>query len=114
MADTCVFCRIACGEQAAQIVYQDDTVIAFRDVAPVAPVHILLVPRQHLASVDEGEAHPALMGQLIVAAAVVARQEGIAAGGYRLVTNVGRNGGQGVFHLHWHLLGGRRLSWPPG
>jgi histidine triad (HIT) family protein len=115
MAEDCVFCKIARGEIAAQIVYQDEEVIAFRDIHPAASTHVLIIPRQHIdniAAVDES-AVP-LMGRLILAAAQIARAEKIEVEGYRLVTNSGRNGGQSVWHLHWHLLGGRKMSWPPG
>jgi histidine triad (HIT) family protein len=115
MADACVFCRIAAGEVAADIVYENDAVVAFRDVHPVAPTHILVIPRRHIAgpsSLDEATA--SVMADLFLAAKAVAEREGIAAGGYRLVMNQGENGGQSVFHLHLHVLGGRRMAWPPG
>ena len=114
MAD-CVFCRIASGEIPAQVVAQDERVVAFRDLNPQAPLHVLIIPRQHLVSVAEaGEEHEGLLGHLMVVAAGIARQEGIEAGGYRLVLNHGPNAGQSVFHVHLHLLGGRRFGWPPG
>ena len=96
-------------------VLEDDQVVAFRDIAPRAPTHILLIPRRHIASAaDLTEADGPLLGRLFAVAAGVARDEGIADGGYRLVTNVGRWGGQTVDHLHLHLMGGRPFVWPPG
>jgi histidine triad (HIT) family protein len=111
----CLFCRIAAGKQPADIVYEDSHVIAFRDIMPQAPVHILVIPREHVdGPLALGENESVLAGQLIAAAAQVARQEGLAEDGYRLVLNQGRNGGQSVFHVHLHVLGGRRMKWPPG
>ena len=118
MADTaqdCLFCRIAAGEVPARIVHQDDLVVAFHDVSPKAPTHILLIPRTHLASaarIEDG--HSELVGRLFTVAARLAREEGVDEGGYRIVTNVGPDAGQSVAHLHFHLLGGRRFAWPPG
>jgi histidine triad (HIT) family protein len=114
-ARDCLFCRIAAGEVPARIAHEDELVVAFHDVSPKAPTHILLIPRTHIASVSElGEEHAELLGRLMVVAGRLAREAGVADGGYRLVTNVGRDAGQSVPHLHFHLLGGRRLSWPPG
>jgi histidine triad (HIT) family protein len=111
----CLFCRIAAGEIPSRSVHSDDLVMAFHDVAPAAPTHILVIPRGHIGSAAElSEAHGALLGRLFAVAAEVARSEGLAESGYRLVTNIGRDGGQSIGHLHVHLLGGRRLSWPPG
>ena len=111
----CIFCEIAAHRQAAEIVYEDEHVVAFRDVAPQAPIHVLIIPREHIAGpLDVVPEQEAVIGRLVGAAAVVARATGIADDGYRLVLNEGRNGGQSVFHLHMHLLGGRRLTWPPG
>lgn len=110
MAD-CIFCRIIAGEVPATVVYQDDLVVAFRDINPVAPVHILVVPRRHVASLAEvGEADRAWLGHLQEVAAELARREGIAATGFRLVVNCGPDAGQEVMHLHYHLIGGRRLG----
>ncbi len=111
----CLFCRIAAGEIPSDTVHRDDLVVAFRDIAPVAPTHILLIPHRHIASAAEltGDDAP-LVGRLFVVAAQLARDEGIGARGFRLVTNVGPEAGQSVGHLHLHLLGGRKLSWPPG
>lgn len=114
-AENCIFCRIARGEIPSTIVYQDDELLAFRDIAPAAPTHILLIPRAHIASIGAAdESQAALMGRMVLAAARIARDEKLDENGYRLVTNVGKHGGQSVHHLHFHLLGGRFMSWPPG
>jgi histidine triad (HIT) family protein len=115
MSTDCLFCRIAAGEVPATRVHEDDLVVAIRDVAPRAPTHILLMPREHIASaVDLTDADAPVIGRLFAAAAQIARREGIAENGYRLVSNVGRWGGQTVEHLHVHLMGGRAFDWPPG
>lgn len=113
MADQCLFCMIARGEIPAKIVAEDATCIAFRDVNPQAPVHVLVIPRAHVASLNEVTS-PALLADLLQMAREVAKQEGIAASGYRVVFNTNRDGGQTVFHLHAHVLGGRHMQWPPG
>jgi histidine triad (HIT) family protein len=111
----CLFCKIAGGDIPATLVHQDDRIVAFRDIHPQAPTHILLIPRAHIASLDAAEAeHRALLGDLLLAARDLARSEGMAEDGYRTVLNVGADGGQTVHHLHVHLLGGRSLGWPPG
>ena len=111
----CLFCRIASGSIPAGRVQEDDLVVAFRDIAPRAPTHILLIPRRHIPSAAAlTEADAPLLGRLFSVAADLARSEGIADGGYRLVSNVGRWGGQTVDHLHFHLMGGRAFDWPPG
>lgn len=111
----CLFCRIAAGEIPATVVHRDDRLVAFRDIDPKAPVHILLIPREHVASLDAAaDGDRDLLGDLLLAARDLARAEGIAEGGYRTVLNIGDQGGQTVHHLHLHLLGGRPLSWPPG
>ena len=111
----CLFCRIASGSIPADRVQEDDLVVAFRDIAPRAPTHILLIPRRHIPSAAAlTEADAPLLGRLFSVAADLARSEGIADGGYRLVSNVGRWGGQTVDHLHFHLMGGRAFDWPPG
>jgi histidine triad (HIT) family protein len=111
----CLFCRIAAGEIQSTRVHDDDLVIAFRDIAPRAPTHILIIPREHIASAaDLTEDHAPMLGRVFAVAARIARDEGIADDGYRLVSNVGRWGGQTVDHLHVHLLGGRPFTWPPG
>jgi len=110
----CVFCRIASRELPAEIVYEDDKSIAFADINPKAPVHILIVPRRHLPTLlDAGDGDDRLLGHLLLVANSVARQQGIADRGFRLVLNCNSEGGQVVFHLHLHLLGGRRLGWQP-
>jgi histidine triad (HIT) family protein len=113
MSDGCIFCRIVAGTIPATIVAATDTAIAFRDLHPQAPVHVLVIPRRHSASLaeatDSGE-----LGDVLALAATVAREEGIAESGYRVVTNVGVDGGQTVPHLHLHVLGGRSMGWPPG
>jgi histidine triad (HIT) family protein len=111
----CLFCRIVAGELPSTQVHEDDVIIAIRDIAPRAPTHILLLPREHIASAaDLTEADGDLLGRLFATGAALARSEGIAERGYRIVTNVGAWGGQSVDHLHFHLLGGRSMSWPPG
>lgn len=110
----CVFCRIAAGEISAARVTEGERWIAFRDIDPKAPVHVLVIPREHVESLDALEGgHTELAGELLRAAAEVARLEGVT-GGYRVVANVGPDAGQSVFHLHLHVLGGRPLEWPPG
>jgi histidine triad (HIT) family protein len=112
--DTCLFCKIANRERPAKIVYEDEQSVAFEDIHPKAPVHILIVPRQHLATVlDANEADDQLLGHLLLVANRIARQIGIADRGFRLVINCNSEGGQAVYHLHVHLLGGRPFSWHP-
>lgn len=114
MASDCLFCRIAAGETPVKRVYEDDQCLAFPDIHPQAPTHLLLIPKQHIAS--HAHASPqdaALLGHLIGVAAEVARGQGLERG-YRLVMNTGADGGQSVDHIHLHLLGGRPMSWPPG
>lgn len=115
MSDKTLFEKIRDKEIPAAIVHEDDRCLAFRDISPQAPVHILIVPRKVVARVGMAEAgDEALLGHLLLTAAAVARSEGIAESGYRLVINNGRDGGEAVPHLHVHLLGGRGLDWPPG
>jgi histidine triad (HIT) family protein len=110
----CIFCRIASGEESARIIYQDEDVTAFHDRNPQAPTHVLVIPNEHIESVNQVTAEDAdVLGRLFVVARRVAEEEGVT-GGYRLVVNTGSRAGQSVFHLHMHLLGGRLLSWPPG
>src|SRR5215212_594400 len=112
---TCLFCRIVAGEVPADIVYQDERAVAFRDINPQSPVHVLVIPRDHLESLDEATLKDeALLGHLLRVAARVANDQGLSDGGYRTVINTGEGAGQSVFHLHLHVLGGRDLSWPPG
>ncbi len=114
MPADCLFCRIATGEIPATRLHEDELVIAIRDVNPQAPVHVLLMPVAHVASAaDLAETDASLLGRLFLVAADLARSEGLD-GGWRLVTNVGADGGQSVAHLHVHLLGGRAMGWPPG
>ena len=123
MNDSCLFCKIvstarntgASKEAQATIVYHDEQVTAFRDIHPVAPTHILIVPKKHIESVGalEKEDEP-LMGHVFTVARRLAEDEGIAKGGYRLITNTGANGGQTIFHLHVHLIGGQRMRYPMG
>ena len=111
----CLFCGIVDGKIKANLVYQDDTIVAFKDIAPRAPVHILIIPRKHLVSVSGiAETDRALIGQIFQVAARLAREQGVADSGYRVVVNAGADAGQSVFHLHFHLLGGRQMTWPPG
>lgn len=111
---SCLFCKIASGEIPSAAVYQDESVYAFADISPKAPVHVLIIPREHIASLAEAtEEHGALLGHLMGTAAEIARDKGLA-NGYRVVVNTGDDGGQTVDHLHLHLLGGRQMTWPPG
>lgn len=113
MAEPCIFCRIAHGEVPAQMVVNNKEIMAFRDVNPQAPVHILVVPKKHVSSLDD-VSDSDLLGRMLSMAAALARQEKIARSGYRTVINTGKDGGQSVDHLHIHLLGGRAMTWPPG
>ena len=113
MADDCLFCRIVRKEIPAKLVAEDDYSLAFRDINPQAPVHVLVIPKEHVASLDQAT-DPELLGRLSLMAAEIARQEGITASGYRTVMNTNRDAGQTVFHVHLHLLGGRSMHWPPG
>lgn len=113
--DDCLFCKIADGSMDADVVHEDEEVLAFRDINPQAPTHILVIPRKHIATVNELEDDDAsLVGKLYLAARDLARAEGIADDGYRLVMNTRKGAGQSVFHIHLHLLGGRTFRWPPG
>ena len=113
MSEDCLFCRIVRGEIPAKRVAETDDCIAFRDIDPKAPVHVLVIPRRHVASLDELD-DPALLGSMGALLARIARDEGIAESGYRMVINTRGDAGQSVAHIHAHLLGGRRLTWPPG
>jgi histidine triad (HIT) family protein len=116
MVDTsCVFCKIVAGQIPADVVRESDRVLAFRDMDPKAPTHILLIPKEHVESVAElGDRHGDTLADLMQAATHLARADGIDESGWRLVTNIGPDAGQAVFHLHFHLLGGRPMGWPPG
>lgn len=112
---SCLFCRLARGEIPSRRVLETDDVIAFHDIDPKAPVHVLVIPREHVASLDDlEERHAELVGKLHLAARDVAREEGLREKGWRVVTNVGEDAGQSVAHVHLHVLGGRTLGWPPG
>jgi len=112
----CLFCKIVAGDIAADIVYETDYLLAFRDINPQAPTHVLIIPKRHVATINDIAAAEAEdeIGRLYSAAAQIAKQENIAEAGYRVVMNCNEAAGQTVFHLHLHLLGGRSLSWPPG
>ncbi|HEX8147753.1 MAG TPA: histidine triad nucleotide-binding protein [Pyrinomonadaceae bacterium] len=113
--DDCIFCKIVAGAIPAAKIFEDERAVVFRDINPQAPTHALVIPRAHVASLNEaGEADEALLGHLLLVAARVAREEGLAESGYRTVINTGAGAGQSVFHIHIHLIGGRRLAWPPG
>ena len=112
---SCLFCRIASGEIPASTVYEDDEVLAFGDINPQAPLHVLVIPRRHIATLNDlNESDQALVGRLVRRAAAIAADKGFAERGYRTVFNCNADAGQTVFHIHLHLLAGRRLGWPPG
>ncbi len=111
----CLFCKVVAGEISAAKVYEDDLCVAFEDISPQAPIHILVVPREHLASLDKANSEQkALLGHLLFRVAEIARGKGVADDGYRVVINTNSDGGQTVFHLHLHLLAGRQFIFPPG
>jgi histidine triad (HIT) family protein len=111
----CLFCGIVEGQVKSDVVYRDESVVAFKDIRPRAPVHILIVPRKHVATILDLEVNDqAALGQIVLVIAKLARELGIAESGFRVVANSGADAGQTVFHLHFHLLGGRRFGWPPG
>jgi histidine triad (HIT) family protein len=111
----CLFCKIVAGDIPSTRVYETDEIVAFRDINPQAPTHVVLITRAHYPDAASlAEADPALAGAMLAAGGVVARQEGVAESGYRLVFNTGPEAGQSVFHVHLHLLGGRSIAWPPG
>ncbi|MCB1789584.1 MAG: histidine triad nucleotide-binding protein [Gammaproteobacteria bacterium] len=113
--DDCIFCRIARGDIPADKVFEDDTVVAFRDLNPQAPTHVLVIPRRHIATLNDLQPDDeAVLGRMYGAAREVAAAEGMAEAGYRTVVNCNEAGGQTVFHIHLHLLGGRMMHWPPG
>ena len=115
MNDACIFCRIANGQIPAKLAHEDDRTVAFHDIDPRAPVHVLIIPRQHIAAVDQlADGDVDLVGGMFLVARQLARELGVADSGYRLVVNSGADAGQSVDHLHMHLLGGRPLKWPPG
>lgn len=111
----CLFCKMVSGEISADTVYENDNVLAFRDINPQAPTHVLVIPKQHIATINDlDESHRDLVGELFLAAKEIAQQEGIGERGYRTVMNCNEESGQSVFHVHLHVLGGRRMNWPPG
>ena len=111
----CLFCKMVRGEIKPDTVFETDDVLAFRDINPQAPTHVLVVPKQHISTINDLETdHEALIGKLYLAAQEVARKEGISESGYRTVMNCGEGAGQSVFHIHLHVLGGRKMKWPPG
>lgn len=115
MVEDCLFCKIVAGDIPSDKVYEDDEVLAFRDISPAAPTHVLVIPKKHIATaVEASGSDQALLGKLVLAANTVAVQEGIANEGARYVMNVNKGAGQAVFHIHLHVLGGRALEWPPG
>lgn len=112
---SCLFCKIVNREIPASIVYEDDAVLAFNDINPQAPTHVLIVPKPHVATLNDLQPdHDAMVGTLVRTAAAIAKERGLDAPGYRTVFNTNRDAGQTVFHIHLHLLGGRSLGWPPG
>jgi histidine triad (HIT) family protein len=115
MSENCLFCRIIAGEIPSARVHEDDICIAFSDISPQAPTHLLIVPREHISSLDEARGgHRETLGHLLLTAAEIARSKGFADDGYRVVINTNADGGQTVFHIHVHLLGGRPFVFPPG
>jgi histidine triad (HIT) family protein len=111
----CIFCKIAAKQIPAKLVHEDSAVVAFRDINPEAPTHILIIPREHIETVNDLNATNAgLIGKMYLAAKELAAKEGLAERGYRLVLNCGPEAGQAVFHIHLHMLGGRKMTWPPG
>lgn len=110
----CLFCKIVAGDVPSDKVFETDDILAFRDISPVAPTHVLVIPKKHIASLNDADADAGLLGELLVAARAVAAQEGLAESGYRVVINTMKDAGQVVFHIHVHLVGGRSLGWPPG
>jgi histidine triad (HIT) family protein len=114
-AEDCIFCKIADGRIPSQLVHEDDVCVAFNDLSPQAPTHILVIPREHIDSLDKADAgQSATLGHLLTTAAEIARKQGFAEDGYRVVINTNSDGGQTVFHLHVHLLAGRQFIFPPG
>ena len=111
----CIFCKIAAKEIPSTIVYEDDNILAFKDITPAAPVHVLVIPKQHISSaMDIDENNVNLMANIFLVIKKIAQEQGISEDGFRIVNNCGNDGGQTVQHIHFHLLGGRSLAWPPG
>ena len=114
-ADNCLFCRIVSGDIPANVIYENDLVIGFRDINPKAPTHVLVIPRKHISTINDiADDDAMLLGSMYLAARDIASQEGLAAPGYRTVMNCGEAAGQSVFHIHLHVMGGRTMTWPPG
>jgi histidine triad (HIT) family protein len=114
-ADGCLFCRIARKEIPARIVFENERLLAFDDIQPRAPVHVLIIPKEHFASLEDApDGSEALLGEVLLRARAIAREKGVGETGYRIVLNTGRDSGQEVFHIHFHVLGGRPFHWPPG
>ncbi len=115
MSNDCVFCKIANGEFGTEFIYKDEELLAFRDINPQAPVHVLIIPRKHITRINRlDDSDQLLAGKMILTANKIARDERISESGYRLILNCGPDGGQEVEHIHLHLLGGRQMNWPPG
>ena len=113
--ENCIFCRIVSGDMASDKVYEDDEILAFNDINPKAPTHIVVIPKAHIATLNDlDDGHAALVGKLFLAARLMAREQGFAEAGYRTVINCNRLAGQSVFHIHLHVLAGRLMGWPPG
>ena len=113
MSENCIFCKIIKREIPSEIIYEDEDLIAFKDVDPKAPCHALVIPKKHIRSLnDTSEADQALLGKLLLKCAAIAKEQGLVS--YRVVTNTGEIAGQSVFHIHFHILGGRQMTWPPG
>lgn len=111
----CLFCKIVHGDIPASLVFESEDLLAFRDIQPQAPTHILIIPKKHIATVNDiTDSEEQLVGRMVLAAKAIAQDEGLEKAGYRLVFNVNSGGGQAVYHIHLHLLGGRQMTWPPG
>jgi histidine triad (HIT) family protein len=115
MSTSCIFCKIASKQIPSQMAFEEDELVAFHDITPVAPTHILVIPKQHIESLNNATpSEQALLGKLLLAARRAAVEAGLVEGGFRVVINSGKNAGQSVFHVHLHVLGGRAMGWPPG
>ena len=111
----CIFCKIGAGQIPSKVVYQDEEVFAFEDLNPQAPIHVLIIPKRHISALsDLSEGEKSLVGHILKVGTLIAKKKGIAESGYRIVVNNGQDAGQTVFHLHFHVLGGRHMKWPPG
>ncbi|OGV36822.1 MAG: histidine triad nucleotide-binding protein [Legionellales bacterium RIFCSPHIGHO2_12_FULL_35_11] len=111
---SCLFCKIVAGEIPAEIIYNDDEIMAIRDISPKAPLHLLIIPKLHIETINDTNGKTEFLGKLILRAKELAKEHGVSEAGYRLVFNVNAEGGQEIYHIHLHLLGGRQLTWPPG